>query len=74
VLFSLALIGGVKSGIESSIKASQIEGYSAEERKEKRKHKEEAARNFKTAGFAAAALYPLQKMIKKLVQENPTPP
>jgi hypothetical protein len=61
-------MGGTKQGIESAAKASAIKGYSEEERKERKRHTDEAVTNLKVAGFAAAVLYPLQKLIKKLVK------
>ncbi|MEI8292026.1 MAG: hypothetical protein WCH99_21360 [Verrucomicrobiota bacterium] len=67
-LFSL---GGIKSGIESTTKASRIYGYSAEERKEKAKHKAEAAAFFMVAAIAAAIFYKLKILAQKLVKENP---
>ncbi|MEI8292194.1 MAG: hypothetical protein WCH99_22210 [Verrucomicrobiota bacterium] len=73
VFAGLFSIGGIKSGIESSTKASRVYGYSAKERKERAKHKADAAASFMAAAFAAAAFYKLQKLAQKLVKENSTP-
>lgn len=71
VVAGIFSIGGVKSGIESSTKASRIYGYSAEERKERAKHKADAASFFMVAAFAAAIFYKLKILAQKLVKENP---
>jgi len=72
VFAGLLSVGGVIGGIESTTKASRIYGYSAEERKQRQKHKADAAASFMLAAFAAAALFKLQKLAKKLVIEKPT--
>lgn len=71
VVAGLFSLGGIKSGIESTTKASRIYGNSAEERQERGKHKAEAAAFFMVAAFAAAAFFKLQEFAKKLVKEKP---
>ena len=55
-------------GQQFALKASAIKGNSEEERKERKRHTDEAVTNIKVAGFAAAVLYPLHKLIKKLIK------
>jgi hypothetical protein len=70
-LFGVLLIGGVKSGIESGIRAGKITGDSEENKKEIARHKKDAAGALMVAAIAAALVYPLYKLIKSLIKGKP---
>jgi len=73
MVFSLAIIGNVKYGIELSNKASRVEGNTVEDKKERKMHRKEAADSFQAAAFSVGVLIFLHKLVKKLVKEEPAP-